>query len=207
MTTDNNQIKNTTWQDIEPLILDEKYKEFFKNLDIKTFELVLDENSRPKVVESVLKMLGERDPQNATMENAEITVAYMRETALKFRSKRILKELSLKYPNTSVYDLDGRGLHFLSEVEPVSEHSEYDKAVEVIIDSKPHKHLKMTQHYTIITGSMELHIGDKVVILKNGDKYTIDPNQIHWAKSNGECWVEIYSTPGWTKEDHILVDL
>ena len=129
----------------------------------------------------------------------------MKETPKK-RSKRILTLLEEKYPGTTVYDLDGRAEHFLSEVEPVTDHPEYDRAVEVIILSKPHKHLKMTQYYTVISGTLELHVASKVVILKPGDKYTIPKNTVHWAKSNHECWVEIYSEPGWTKEDHIVVN-
>ena len=121
------------------------------------------------------------------------------------RTKRILNLLKLKYPNKKCYDLDGRSLHFLSEIEPVEQHPEFDRAIEVIIVSKPHKHLKMTQYYTIIKGALEFHIGNKTIILKKGDKYTIAPNNIHWAKSDDECWVEILSKPGWTKEDHIVV--
>lgn len=121
------------------------------------------------------------------------------------RSERIVKELKTKYPKASSYDLDGRGLHFVCEIEPVTEHPEYDKAIEVIILSKPHKHLKMTQNYTILSGTLELHIGDKIIQLKAGDKYVVEPNNVHWAKSEDECWLEIFSKPGWTKEDHILI--
>lgn len=53
---------------------------------------------------------------------------------------------------------------------------------------------------------MELHVDNEVIILKEGDKYTVNPPKIHWGKSETECWVEIYSKPGWTKEDHILVN-
>lgn len=122
------------------------------------------------------------------------------------RSKRIISFLNEKYPGKDAYDLDGRGLHFVCEVEPVSEHPEYDRAVEVIIDSRPHKHLKMTQTYTIHSGSLELHVGDKEVHLNTGDTYVVEPGNVHWAKSD-EAVVEIYSEPGWTKEDHIVVDV
>lgn len=120
---------------------------------------------------------------------------------------RIIRQLKTKYPNKATFDLDERGLHFVCEIEPTSLHPDYDRAIEVIISSKPHKHLKMTQYYTIISGTLELHIENEVIHLKTGDKYTIEPNNTHWAKSNNECWVEIYSKPGWTKEDHILVSL
>ncbi len=129
----------------------------------------------------------------------------MKETH-KERSRRILAQLEERYPGTVAYDLDGRSEHFLSEVEPVADHPEYDRAVEVIISSKPHKHLKMIQYYTVISGNLELHVDNKVVTLKPGDKYSIPKNAVHWAKSDDECWVEIYSEPGWTKEDHIAVN-
>jgi len=31
--------------------------------------------------------------------------------------------------------------------------------------------------------------------------------KVHWAKSDEEALVELYSVPGWTKEDHIAVDM
>jgi len=84
-------MNNMTWQDIEPLILDDKYKEFFKNLDTKTFELVLDENSRPKVLESVLKMLSERDPENATQEDANEIIEVMQRVATKIMNNTVYR--------------------------------------------------------------------------------------------------------------------
>lgn len=131
----------------------------------------------------------------------------MKPETAKERSNRILNLLRSRYPGKIAYDLDGRGLHFVCEVEPVSEHSEYDRAIEAILSSKPHKHLKMTQYYTILSGTLELHVEDNVVILRPGDKYTVHPGNVHWAESKDECWLEIYSKPGWTKEDHIPVDL
>lgn len=121
------------------------------------------------------------------------------------RSRRIINLLKSKYPGKKAYDLDGRGMHFVCEVEPVEEHPEYDRAVEVIIKSKPHKHNKMVQTYTVISGSLTFHLDNQTIILKEGDKYTIQPGIVHWAESDGEGMVELYSEPGWTKEDHIVV--
>ena len=121
------------------------------------------------------------------------------------RTDRVLQLLRDKYPNRDSYDLDGRGLHFVCEVEPVSEHPEYDTAIEVIIKSKPHKHLKMTQRYTVLEGSMDLYVDDEEVHLEKGDQYVIVPGRVHWATSDGKSLVELYSVPGWTKEDHIVV--
>ena len=130
----------------------------------------------------------------------------MNKETLKQRSNRILKQLKAKYPDAKSYDLDGRGMHFVCEIEPVTGHPEYDRAIEVVIESKPHKHLKMMQYYTVISENLELHINKEIILLKAGDKYTIFPNKVHWARSDNECWVEIYSKPGWTKEDHIVIN-
>ena len=129
----------------------------------------------------------------------------MEKETSKQRTDRILNQLKEKYPDAKAFDLNGRGKHFVCEVEPTKDHPEYDRAIEIIIKSQPHKHLKMTQYYTLLSGTLELHIGEKVVILRSGDKYMIPPGNVHWALSNDECWVEIYSKPGWTKEDHIPV--
>ena len=132
----------------------------------------------------------------------------MKQETVKTRGERILNEIRRKFPDKVSYDLDGRNLHFVCEVEPVTEHSEYDRAVEVIIKSRPHKHLKMTQWYTIISGELTLHVGEETIALQAGDKYTVNPGLVHWAESVGEkeCWLELYSEPGWTKADHIVVE-
>ena len=106
----------------------------------------------------------------------------MKDKDIKRRTERILKKLKEKYPTAKEYDLDGRGKHFVCEVEPVEDHPEYDKAVEVIIESRPHKHLKMTQDYTILSGDLELHDGEKNVFLKPGDKYIVFPNNVSLSK-------------------------
>ncbi len=123
----------------------------------------------------------------------------------KQRSRRILNQLRAKYPKAYSFDLDGRSLHFVCEIEPTGDHPEYDLAVEVMIKTLPHKHYKMTQRYKILSGRLTLHVDNKTVKLQEGDTYTIFPNVIHWATSEGECWVELRSEPGWTKEDHIVV--
>lgn len=130
----------------------------------------------------------------------------MKKETTKQRSNRILSCLRTKYPEKEAFDLDGRGQHFVCEIEPTKDHPEYDRAIEVILYSKPHKHLKMVQCYTIFSGTLKLHVDKKIVILHSGDKYTINPGIVHWAVSNSECWVEICSKPGWTKEDHILMN-
>jgi len=138
-------------------------------------------------------------------QNISIMVNQMNKT-IKQRTEQILDQLKSKYPGKSSYDLDGRGLHFVCEVEPVTEHPEFDRAVEVIFQSKPHKHLEMTQYYKVLSGDLLLHLGNQEIVHNAGDKFVIDTGKVHWVESKEGCWIEIYSTPGWTKEDHILVD-
>lgn len=130
----------------------------------------------------------------------------MKDETVEERSNRIISQLKEKYPGKKAYDLDGRGMHFVCEIEPVEEHPEYDRAIEVIFQSIPHKHLNMRQWYTVLSGTLEFHEGDKIIELKTGDKHTVGPGNVHWARSGDGCWVELYSEPGWTKEDHIRVD-
>jgi mannose-6-phosphate isomerase-like protein (cupin superfamily) len=122
------------------------------------------------------------------------------------RAERILAELQSKYPGKNCFDLDGRAMHFVCEIEPTAEHTEYDRAVEVMIATRPHKHLKMTQHYTVLKGTLALHLDDQIITLHPNEQFIVEPNHVHWATSDDECWVELYSQPGWTKEDHILVE-
>ena len=116
--------KSITWQDIEPLIFNVKYKEFFKNLDTKIFELVLDENSKPKVVESVLKVLRERDPQNATNEHAEEIIELMKKIALQITAhdkvneeNRVFKSVLMGAPQVTNAELVELGIEITQEAE------------------------------------------------------------------------------------------
>lgn len=122
------------------------------------------------------------------------------------RVNRILSELKAKYPDKNPQDLDGRGEHFFCEIEPATEHPEYDRTIEVIISSKPHKHNKMTQTYTLLKGNLSLFTDGKENKLSEGDTYVVKPGEVHWATSENEAWLEIYSEPGWTPEDHIVVE-
>ena len=119
----------------------------------------------------------------------------------------MLQALRERYPEAHAFDLDGTGNHFVSEIEPAADHPEYDRAVEVISKSKPHKHIKTTQRYTVLEGSLKLYIDGEMVDLEEGNAFTVEPGVVHWAESDDECWVEIYSEPGWTSEDHISVEV
>lgn len=123
------------------------------------------------------------------------------------RSVRILGLLKEKFPTAIAFAMDEEASHFVSEVEPTKEHPEYDKAIEVIIKSKPHKHLETKQEYRILSGNLKLMVNDKTITLNPNDTFTVLPGTTHWAESDNEAWVEIVSHPGWTKEDHIPVEV
>lgn len=118
--------------------------------------------------------------------------------------QKIISQLENKYPGKSIYSIpDESPTEMLCEVDPSSDHPEYSNAVAIIDKSKPHIHQKTTETYKVIKGKLTLHIGDQSKELNIGDTHTIEPGNIHWAEGN-ETWVECYSKPGWTLEDHIL---
>lgn len=69
--------KQVTWNQIEALISDDKYKSFLKEINPSVYKMVLDENKRPQVTASILTMLQNREPENATEEYAEEVVKLM----------------------------------------------------------------------------------------------------------------------------------
>ncbi len=93
-----------SWEDIEPLIEDDKYKSFLRSIDPKTFKLVLDENSRPQVIESILEMLKNQEPENASREYAEKIVNLMQTVAEKIKKTPALTDvvIELHVPNFDV---------------------------------------------------------------------------------------------------------
>jgi mannose-6-phosphate isomerase-like protein (cupin superfamily) len=118
------------------------------------------------------------------------------------RADRILRVLRSSFPGKSCYEVDGRGVHFVCEVEPVDKDSGWDKAVEVIISSTPRKHEHTTQRYRVLAGTLELHVNDASILLREGETYFVEPKTAHWATSEDEAVVEIRSRPGWTADDH-----
>ncbi|MFA6501866.1 MAG: cupin domain-containing protein [Parachlamydiales bacterium] len=118
--------------------------------------------------------------------------------------QRIIDDLKIKYPSRNIIKNDeSNSTEILCEIDPSKDHPDYSNAVAIIDKSKPHVHRKTTETYKIIKGKLILHIGDQSKELNEGDTYTIEPGNVHWAEGN-ETWVECYSEPGWTFEDHIL---
>lgn len=81
MKTNNSDI---TWEEIEKYLDKDSYYEFLKHISPSVFKMAGNEQNRPKVTGIVLKVLQERDPQNATEEYAQKIVSAMQKVAKKF---------------------------------------------------------------------------------------------------------------------------
>lgn len=115
----------------------------------------------------------------------------------------VMKQLETKYPNKAVFKNDeGNTTEILCETDPSSNHPDHSTAIAIIDKSEPHMHLNTTETYKVIKGSLKLHIGKESIELNEGESYIINPGISHWAEGN-ETWLECYSEPGWTIEDHL----
>lgn len=113
-------------------------------------------------------------------------------------TKKIAEELHQKYPGKNV--VINNAYEVICEVQPSAEEG---IAVAVIQKSLPHYHKVITETYEVIKGELTLFCNDKKHILKEGEKFTVKPGQIHYAEGN-ETWIKCYSKPGWTPKDHFL---
>ena len=120
--------------------------------------------------------------------------------------ERIIKELSQQYLGKKIIrDDEENPAEIICEIDPAVNHLERSVAIAVIDRSKPHYHRKATETYKVIRGELVLVINSQEHKLKEGDNLTIKPEDIHYAIGN-ETWVEVYSSPGWSLKDHVLVD-
>lgn len=117
----------------------------------------------------------------------------------------VLKTLAEKYPNKNVVCIpDENPSEIICEVDPTKDHTDHNLAVAIIDKSAPHFHKESTETYKIIEGELDLFVEDVKHHLSEGDSYIVEPGKVHYAIGN-ETWIECYSEPGWTLEDHILV--
>ncbi len=115
---------------------------------------------------------------------------------------KVIEELKEKYPNKNIVQNSGE---IICEIEPTSDHPQYNKAIAVIDQSVQHRHLKAQEDYTVIKGKLTLTVDGEEYNLPEGQSFVIQPGQIHSAKGD-ETWVEVLSVLGWTPEDHIIVE-
>ena len=121
-------------------------------------------------------------------------------------SKRIVKELQTKYPGKAIIlDPPENPTEIICEIDPTSEHPEKSIALAIVGKSKPHYHKKSTEIYEAVKGILTVYKDGKKFVLREGEKLTIEPNVIHYVEGDA-AWFLTYSKPGWTFEDHIMVD-
>ena len=120
--------------------------------------------------------------------------------------EKIISELSQRYPAKKIVkNTEQNPSEIICEIDQAADHPEKDIAIAVIDKSESHYHKKSTEIYKVLKGKLTLIVDNQEYKLKEGDSITIKPGQIHSAIGN-ETWVECHSEPGWTSEDHILID-
>src|SRR3989338_5220876 len=104
-------------------------------------------------------------------------------------SKKIIKELKKKYPGKKIIkNNEDNPTEILCEVYPSTNHLEHSLAVAVIDKSFPHIHKKSRETYKVTKGKLILYIDNKKYKLSGGEKFIIEPSQVHWAEGD-ETWV------------------
>lgn len=120
--------------------------------------------------------------------------------------KKVIEILKQKYPGKKIIKNNGKSpTEIICEIDPTEKHKNYSVAIFVIDQSILHYHKLTTEIYEVIKGNLTVIKNGKKYKLKEGDKLTILPNEVHSALGNG-TWAKVTSTPGWTVEDHILSD-
>jgi len=118
---------------------------------------------------------------------------------------KVIAKLRQQYPGKTILSSpEDHPTEILCEVDPPSKHPEYSIAVSVIDQSAQHVHHKITETYTVISGTLKLTKNNTISILHRGESIIIVPGEIHSA-SGEETWVECIARPAWTPGDHILV--
>jgi len=121
-------------------------------------------------------------------------------------TQKIIKELQAQHPGKKVIlDPPDNPTEIICEIEPTAVHPERSVALAIVGTSKPHYHKKSTEIYEAIKGILTVYIEGKKHVLHEGEKITIEPHVIHYVEGD-ETWFLIYSSPGWTFEDHIVVE-
>jgi mannose-6-phosphate isomerase-like protein (cupin superfamily) len=81
-------------------------------------------------------------------------------------------------------------------------------AIADIQRSGKHVHRKTLETYTLVSGKLRVHLGNRVTVLESpGQTVTIPLNTPHWAESleATPARISVFTIPAWTKKDHILL--
>ena len=114
----------------------------------------------------------------------------------------VIEELKKKYPGKRIL-LNNRTncTEILCEVDPTSAHPSHSEVVAIIDQTDKHLHNQGTEIYKVVKGVLSLVVDGRILVLNEGQSYTISPGQVHQATGN-ETWVQVTSKPGWKKSDH-----
>lgn len=119
---------------------------------------------------------------------------------------KIEKAFKFKHPGREIkMKPEENPTEIICEFEPTAEHPEYSVALVAIDSSEPHYHKQSTETYAVLTGYLTLKLTRKEVLLYPGITHVVPPNTVHSAEGKGTI-VRVESRPGWTPEDHILVE-
>jgi|SRR5579884_2122840 len=119
--------------------------------------------------------------------------------------QRVIKELKQKYPDKAIIkNPEDNPTEILCEIEPTADHSEYSVAIAVADKSTPHYHKHSIETYEVLRGKLYVFKNGQQFIVQKGDKIIIEPDIVHYVQAH-ETWFTVYSKPGWTLADHILV--
>ncbi len=119
---------------------------------------------------------------------------------------KTIGELKKTYPGKKIIlDPPDNPSEIICEIDSTTSHPGKSVAVAIVGRSKPHYHKKSTEIYEAVKGTLTVFKNGKKYLLKEKEKITIEPNVVHYVEGN-EAWFLTYSTPGWTFEDHIVVN-
>ncbi|MBN2142225.1 hypothetical protein JW711_02745 [Candidatus Woesearchaeota archaeon] len=118
----------------------------------------------------------------------------------------IVELLKREFPGKRIVVLKDE---IICEVKPTSEHPDWSEAIAYIRRSEPHHHQKTTEFYEVERGELSFFVdGVERRLVEGaigaGGGAVVKPPQAHYAVGD---WtrVNVYSEPGWTPEDHLLL--
>jgi mannose-6-phosphate isomerase-like protein (cupin superfamily) len=121
-------------------------------------------------------------------------------------AKAIVTELEKTYPGKLIKQLPADNpTEIVCEFDPRDQHPDFSIAVAIIDRSAPHFHNHTTEIYHILKGTLTMHVDGEEFQMFEGQEYTVQPGKIHWA-SGDAVWVEVYCNPGYSPDDHHLVN-
>lgn len=120
----------------------------------------------------------------------------------------VLVEITRKYPGCPVKKLPSGREHpseYIVVLEPTEKHPPWSMGLSYVLFSQPHHHKKIRELYVVERGEIELFVGSTSFIMNEGSWRVVSENTTHWMTKTKNCAyaiVRIYSSPGWTLNDH-----